>query len=69
MVEEESPGQGIGLAMCILHVVAVFTNFIPFFGWLAWIAGIICWIIYWVKIAGYSARIAEPYMPPQPPAA
>jgi len=25
--------------------------------------GLICWIIYWVKIAGYSARIAAPPVP------
>lgn len=68
IVEEQSPGQGIGLAMCILHVAAVFANFIPFVGWLVGIAGFICWIIYWVKIAGFSNKIALPYSPPQPPA-
>ncbi len=64
IVEEESPGQAIGLATCILNVVAL----LPFVGWVARIAGLVCWIIYWVKIAGYSGKIAQPYSPPQPPA-
>ncbi|MDM8000661.1 MAG: hypothetical protein QUS33_11910 [Dehalococcoidia bacterium] len=68
MLEEESPGQGIGLAACILHVVSLLAHLIPFLGWLVWIAGLVCWIIYWVKIAGFSNKIAVPYALPQPPA-
>jgi ABC-type phosphate transport system permease subunit len=64
MVEEQSPGYGIGLATCILNVVGV----IPYVGWLTGIPGLICWIIYWVKIAGYSGKIALPYRPAEPPA-
>ena len=63
MVEEQSPGQGIGLTACILHVC----SFIPYVGGLAGIAFLICWIMYWVKIAGYSDKIALPYAPPAPP--
>jgi hypothetical protein len=64
IVEEQSPGQGIGLATCILNVVGV----IPYIGWLASTAGFVCWIIYWVKIAGFSDKIAVPYPTPTPPA-
>jgi hypothetical protein len=64
IVEEQSPGQGIGLATCILNVVGV----IPYIGWLPSTAGFVCWIIYWVKIAGFSDKIAVPYPTPTPPA-
>jgi len=51
---EPSPGNSIGLAMCILAVCSI----IPLFGILTGIAGFICWIIYWVKIAGISGQLA-----------
>jgi heme/copper-type cytochrome/quinol oxidase subunit 2 len=51
---EELPGQGVGLAMCILNVVSA----IPYLGCLTAPAGLVCWIIYWVKIAGYSQKLA-----------
>jgi hypothetical protein len=59
IVEEQSPGQGIGLAACILNVA----SWIPYVGGLTGLAGFICWIVYWVKIAGFSGKIAQPYMP------
>lgn len=55
-VEEAEPGKSIGMAYCILNVCAI----IPFVGFLAALAGLICWILYWVKIDGYSAKIAHP---------
>ncbi len=57
MVEEPNPGQGIGLAMCILNVSGI----IPYVGFLTSLAGLVCWIIYWVKIAEFSNKIALPY--------
>lgn len=47
------PGQNIGLAMCILSVL----SFIPYVGFLCSIAALVCWIIYWIKIAGFSSQI------------
>jgi hypothetical protein len=47
MVEDPAPGKGLGLAMCILNLICG-----P--------VGLICWIIYWVKIAGYSSKLAGP---------
>jgi hypothetical protein len=64
IVEEPNPGQGIGLATCILNC----TSWIPYLGYITGIAGFVCWIIYWVKIAGFSNKIALPYRPPEPPA-
>ena len=63
IVEEPNPGQGVGLATCILNCLSV----IPYVNYVTGIASLICWIIYWVKIAGFSGKIAQPYMPPQPP--
>lgn len=63
MVEEPNPGQGIGLATCMLHCLF----WIPFFGGLIWVGGLVCWIMYWMKISEYSGKIALPYMPPPPP--
>ena len=45
MAEDPNPGQTLGLVMCIGNLVCG-----P--------VGLICWILYWVKIAGYSGRIA-----------
>ena len=64
IVAEPTPGQGIGLAMCILAAASV----IPYVGGLTGIAAFICWIIYWVKIANYSARLLEPAGQPAAPA-
>lgn len=50
---QNSPGLGVGLAMCSLSFVA----FIPWVGFLAAIAGFVCWIVYWVRISGYSSRL------------
>lgn len=51
---EPFPGKSMGLAMCILNVCGI----IPYLGIIAGLAGFVCWIIYWVKIADYSARLA-----------
>jgi len=56
IVESPNPGQGVGLAMAICSVL----SFIPFLGAVFGIAGFICWIVYWIKIAGYSSKIAIP---------
>jgi hypothetical protein len=51
---EDKPGQTIGLIMCI----APFVSWIPFVGCIASIAQIVCFIMYWVKVAGWSKQIA-----------
>lgn len=56
MVESSNPGKEIGLAMAILSVVSI----IPYIGILTGIAALICWIVYWVKIAEFSSKIAFP---------
>ncbi|MDD5347964.1 MAG: hypothetical protein PHT59_05060 [Candidatus Omnitrophica bacterium] len=51
--EAPMPGRDIGLAMCILGVISI----IPYIGILTGIAGLVCFIIYWVKINGYSRKL------------
>ena len=64
IVEEPNPGQGIGLATCILHCLF----WVPFFGGLIWVGGLVCWVLYWMKISEYSNKIALPYVQPEQPA-
>jgi hypothetical protein len=59
MAEEPKPGQNIGMVMCILCCCGV----VPVLGILASLAGFVCWILYWVKIAGFSSKIAAPSVP------
>ena len=57
---ERDPGKALGIAVCILHCCTI----VPIIGILPGLAAVICGIIYWSKIAGYSARIAGPPPPP-----
>ena len=47
-------GAGLGITSCVLRLI----SFIPIIGPVLAIAGLICGIIYWVKIAGYSSTLA-----------
>lgn len=58
---EQRPGAGIGLAFCILNVCSI----IPFLGYLSALGGIVCWIIYWVKIAGFKNKLIATQWPQQ----
>jgi len=60
ITEEPRPGRSVGLAFAILCALSV----IPIVNFATGIGAIVCWILYWVRIAGYSARIAEPFTPP-----
>jgi type IV pilus assembly protein PilA len=53
---DREPGKGVGLAMCILGA----TSIIPVVGVFTGLAGFVCWIIYWVKISGYSRQLGAP---------
>jgi ACS family hexuronate transporter-like MFS transporter len=51
--QREDYGYGVGLAMCILSLASI----IPLAGIVCGLAGFVCWIVYWVKIAGYSRTL------------
>jgi hypothetical protein len=70
---ERQPLRTLGLAVAILHVCWI----VPIVHIATGIAGIICWIFYWVKISDYSNQlvgyppVAYPQIAqanPQPPA-
>lgn len=48
-------GKTVGLASCILRLLGG----IPYIGALFGLAGFVCLIVYWVKVAGYSRELAE----------
>lgn len=47
---EPMPAYNIGLAMCILNCLFI----VPGVNFVTSIAGLVCWIIYWVKISDYK---------------
>jgi hypothetical protein len=53
---EDEPGKLIGLIWAGLTAACL----IPGLGFLLGIPVLVMWIIYWVKIAGFSAKIAGP---------
>ena len=54
-LREARPGIGIGLAYCVLFCL----SFIPFVGIVTALAGLVCWIIYWVKINEYKIQLRQ----------
>ncbi len=56
IAHEPNPGYNIGMAMAVCSILPI----VPFLGFIAGPAALVCWIIYWVKIAEYSAMIAQP---------
>jgi hypothetical protein len=58
MAEEPQPGRSLGMAVAILGVISI----VPILGFVTGIAALVCWILYWIKIAGFSAKIAQPFV-------
>jgi len=54
IIREPEPGKSLGMAFCILFVCGL----IPIVSIFAGMAGMVCGILYWVKIAKYSAEIS-----------
>lgn len=52
-IEEAKPTFGIGIACCILLCL----SFLPMLGIIMFLAYLVCWIIYWLKIVEYKNRI------------
>ncbi|PVD53752.1 hypothetical protein DC498_04380 [Terrimonas sp.] len=58
--DEGRPTYGIGLIMCIFYVTGSILyqlRFIPLTGAIFSLAGIICWILYWIKVNDYKNLI------------
>lgn len=54
-INEEKPGYNIGLTYCILFCC----GWIPVLGLLAAIGGLVCWIVYWVKINDFKKKLQQ----------
>ncbi|MHB1765682.1 MAG: hypothetical protein ACYCS1_09185 [Gammaproteobacteria bacterium] len=46
-------GYGLGIAMSVLVVCTV----VPFLGWISWIASVVLWILFWVKVADLKNQL------------
>jgi hypothetical protein len=46
-------GKNLGMTFCIMNLM----GWIPYCGVLFSLVGLVCFIIYWVKIAGYSSQL------------
>ncbi|MFO0452270.1 MAG: hypothetical protein ACK52I_27055 [Pseudomonadota bacterium] len=55
---EARPGINLGLAFCILFCCSI----IPFVNIITSIAGLVCWIMYWVKINEYKSKLSTPLL-------
>jgi hypothetical protein len=56
---QREPGKSLGIAMCALNIASI----IPILGLPLALASLVCWIVYWVKIADFSNMIAVPFPP------
>ena len=61
ITKEPYPGKKIGIAGAILGVCSGLLSIVPIIGIITAILGLILMIVYWRKIARYSAEIALPY--------
>jgi hypothetical protein len=52
-------GKTLGLVMASLAAASI----IPVLGMVASVGALVCWILYWVKIAGYSNQLASTTAP------
>lgn len=50
---EDEPGYSLGIAMCALLAC----SWIPYLGAVAYLGGVVCWIVYWSKISSYKSLI------------
>lgn len=53
---EPEPGKSIGMVLCIATVAGI----IPLLNFIAGPVSLVCWIIYWLKISGYSGMLIPP---------
>lgn len=53
IAEEAEPGKKLGMIMCILFCCGI----IPLLGVFCSLGGLVCWIMYWLKIAGFSKKL------------
>jgi hypothetical protein len=50
-------GYNVGLTAGVLWIASFFIGWIPFLGWVLPLAGVVCWIIYWLKMSDLKNRL------------
>lgn len=50
---EPNPGRDLGYTMGALNIAVI----MPIIGIFAGIGGFVCWIMYWIKVSGFSKRL------------
>lgn len=53
------PAEGFGRSIGLAYGILALASIAPYLNLLTGPAGFVCWIIYWVKIAAYSRRLAQ----------
>jgi hypothetical protein len=51
--------RDFGRTLGITYPILMLVGFVPYLGAIFSLASLICWILYWVKIAGYSRTLLE----------
>ncbi len=52
-------GGDYGRSLGVTYPVLALLGIIPYIGGIFSLASLVCWIMYWVKIAGYNRRLSE----------
>ena len=53
IAEEAEPGKKLGMIMCVLFCCGI----IPILGMICSLGGLVCWILYWLKIVEFSKKL------------
>jgi hypothetical protein len=52
-------GYNVGISAAVLLIATLFLSWIPVIGWGLIVAYLVCWIIYWVRMAELKNRLGE----------
>src|SRR5512133_310839 len=50
-------GYNVGLTAGILWVASFVIGWIPFIGWILPLAGVVCWIVHWLRVTDLKSRL------------
>ncbi|HEY1113612.1 MAG TPA: hypothetical protein VGE66_08615 [Chitinophagaceae bacterium] len=53
--KEDRPTYRIGIAYCVLFCGYI----LPVIGSYLFLAGMVCWIVYWIRLSGYKRKLEE----------
>ncbi len=56
-------GWTLGLAASILYCCSFLLNRVAFLGWIVSIAGLVAWVLYWLKLKGFNSAMETGGLP------